>query len=104
MQHAAPILLLMGPPGAGKTAAIHVLASELKLQIQEWANPVMASGDSEFVPMDREDWRGELILDWIFLMCWGYKDVIVRQPFVFFYCSKESKTDIIITLITSLEN
>jgi cell cycle checkpoint protein len=63
MQHAAPILLLMGPPGAGKTAAIRVLASELKLQIQEWANPVMASGDSEFVPMDREDWRGELILD-----------------------------------------
>lgn len=34
------MLLLTGPAGAGKTATVHVLASELGLELQEWINPV----------------------------------------------------------------
>ena len=40
LQHQGPMLLLTGPSGAGKTATIHVLAKEMKIEVQEWANPV----------------------------------------------------------------
>ncbi|XP_061624261.1 cell cycle checkpoint protein RAD17 isoform X2 [Phyllopteryx taeniolatus] len=33
------LLLLTGPPGCGKTAAVQVLSSELGLRIHEWTNP-----------------------------------------------------------------
>lgn len=33
------ILLLTGPTGAGKTATVNVLASELGFEVQEWLNP-----------------------------------------------------------------
>jgi cell cycle checkpoint protein len=39
----APIILLTGPTGAGKTATIHVLAKELGIEVQEWSNPVVTS-------------------------------------------------------------
>ncbi|XP_061672090.1 cell cycle checkpoint protein RAD17 isoform X2 [Syngnathoides biaculeatus] len=33
------LLLLTGPPGCGKTAAVQVLSRDLGLKIQEWTNP-----------------------------------------------------------------
>lgn len=36
----APILLLTGPSGAGKTAAIHCLARHLGYNIREWVTPI----------------------------------------------------------------
>ena len=33
-------LLLTGSAGAGKTATIHVLATELGFEVQEWINPL----------------------------------------------------------------
>ncbi|KJE95562.1 hypothetical protein CAOG_06005 [Capsaspora owczarzaki ATCC 30864] len=37
------VLLLTGPPGAGKTALIRSLASSLRFEICEWVNPVRES-------------------------------------------------------------
>lgn len=34
------ILLLLGPPGSGKTATIKVLAQEVNCYVQEWSNPL----------------------------------------------------------------
>ena len=34
------ILLLVGPPGSGKTATVKVLAQEMNCHIQEWSNPL----------------------------------------------------------------
>uniref|UniRef100_A0A8C8VI82 Cell cycle checkpoint protein RAD17 n=1 Tax=Pelusios castaneus TaxID=367368 RepID=A0A8C8VI82_9SAUR len=34
------VLVLSGPPGCGKSAAIQILAKELNIQVQEWTNPV----------------------------------------------------------------
>ncbi|NXU57592.1 RAD17 protein, partial [Turnix velox] len=34
------ILLLMGPPGCGKTATVEILAKDLGVQVQEWINPI----------------------------------------------------------------
>ncbi|XP_062510170.1 cell cycle checkpoint protein RAD17-like isoform X2 [Corticium candelabrum] len=34
------ILIITGPPGAGKTATIKVLARDLCCQLQEWSNPI----------------------------------------------------------------
>lgn len=39
----APILLLTGPAGVGKTTTLKVLSKELNCQIQEWANPITAA-------------------------------------------------------------
>ncbi|KAK2189322.1 hypothetical protein NP493_109g05020 [Ridgeia piscesae] len=35
----APLLLLTGPPGCGKTATIQVLTREMAVEVQEWTNP-----------------------------------------------------------------
>ena len=40
------MLLLTGPTGVGKTAAIYALANELKCEVQEWSNPATDSYDS----------------------------------------------------------
>ena len=34
------ILLMIGPPGSGKTATIKVLAQEMNCYVQEWSNPL----------------------------------------------------------------
>jgi broad-specificity NMP kinase len=36
----APILVLTGPPGTGKTATMRVLAKELGFQLREWITPI----------------------------------------------------------------
>ena len=41
-----PMLLLVGPPGCGKTATIHTLAREMGCAILEWVNPVSDVGGS----------------------------------------------------------
>lgn len=41
------ILLLTGPTGAGKTATVSVLASELGFEVQEWINPLSDTEDEE---------------------------------------------------------
>ncbi|XP_078686635.1 cell cycle checkpoint protein RAD17-like [Branchiostoma floridae x Branchiostoma belcheri] len=35
-----PILLLTGPPGAGKTATVKLLSEQEGVEVQEWVNPV----------------------------------------------------------------
>ena len=45
------ILMLLGPPGSGKTATIKILAKECQFSIQEWINPnenVEYSSDKNF--------------------------------------------------------
>ena len=37
------MLLLTGPAGAGKTAAIRVLARELGCEVMEWSNPTTSN-------------------------------------------------------------
>ena len=48
----APLLLLTGPAGAGKTATLSVVARELGLELQEWSNPITAAfqrdGDTDY--------------------------------------------------------
>ena len=39
----APILLLTGPAGCAKTATLTCLAKEMKIEVQEWINPVSNS-------------------------------------------------------------
>ncbi|XP_010133686.1 PREDICTED: cell cycle checkpoint protein RAD17 [Buceros rhinoceros silvestris] len=34
------VLLLTGPAGCGKTATIQILAKDLRIQVQEWTNPI----------------------------------------------------------------
>lgn len=34
----APILLLVGPTGSGKTASVRVISKEKKVEVQEWTN------------------------------------------------------------------
>lgn len=46
-KHSSALLLLTGPAGAGKTATVHVLASELGLELQEWINPVTDTFNEE---------------------------------------------------------
>lgn len=41
------MLLLVGPPGCGKTATVHTLAKEMGCTILEWVNPVTDVGGSE---------------------------------------------------------
>lgn len=45
------ILLLTGPPGAGKTATLQVLAKEIGIEIQEWINPLNPV-QNDFVEFD----------------------------------------------------
>lgn len=63
IKHAAPILLLTGPAGVGKSAVMRTLCNELKVEIQEWVNPVASSGDSDFRPMEQEDFRERSSVD-----------------------------------------
>ncbi|NWI89100.1 RAD17 protein, partial [Pitta sordida] len=41
------VLLLTGPPGCGKTATLRILARDLGLQVQEWANPLSLDSTKE---------------------------------------------------------
>ena len=41
------MLLLVGPPGCGKTATVHTLTREMGCAVLEWANPVADVGGSE---------------------------------------------------------
>ncbi|XP_072028726.1 cell cycle checkpoint protein RAD17-like [Amphiura filiformis] len=53
-QTQAPVLLLTGPTGAGKTATVQTLAKEMRIEVQEWVNPVT----SVYNPDDRgTSWR-----------------------------------------------
>jgi cell cycle checkpoint protein len=47
------ILILTGPPGAGKTATVKVLVKELRCHLQEWSNPI--GQDAHHQPMASED-------------------------------------------------
>ncbi|XP_022097189.1 cell cycle checkpoint protein RAD17-like isoform X2 [Acanthaster planci] len=56
-QTKAPILLLTGPAGAGKTATIHVLAKQLQMEVQEWSNPNTMTYDPDRAVQDRQDFK-----------------------------------------------
>ncbi|EDO34493.1 predicted protein, partial [Nematostella vectensis] len=45
------ILLLTGPVGAGKTATIHMLQTELSFEIQEWINPLVTTDEVDYVKL-----------------------------------------------------
>ncbi|XP_071481845.1 cell cycle checkpoint protein RAD17-like [Diadema antillarum] len=47
----APLLLLTGQAGVGKTATIRVLADKLGLELQEWSNPVSSAFQTD-TPFD----------------------------------------------------
>ncbi|ELU17316.1 hypothetical protein CAPTEDRAFT_93455 [Capitella teleta] len=55
--HTPPVVLLTGPCGAGKSAAVKVIAKELNMDIQEWINPLQ--DDDQF---NREDYQKEYSL------------------------------------------
>lgn len=38
------MMLLMGPPGCGKTATLHALAKDMNFSILEWVNPITDAG------------------------------------------------------------
>ncbi|XP_013419387.1 cell cycle checkpoint protein RAD17 isoform X1 [Lingula anatina] len=50
----APVLLLTGPAGAGKTATMNVLSQEHNIEIQEWVNPLVTQ--FEEIAFNREDY------------------------------------------------
>ncbi|XP_038068442.1 cell cycle checkpoint protein RAD17-like [Patiria miniata] len=56
-QTRAPILLLTGPAGTGKTATVQVLAKQLQMEVQEWSNPDTAAYDPDRPMQDRQDFN-----------------------------------------------
>ncbi|XP_014670142.1 PREDICTED: cell cycle checkpoint protein RAD17-like [Priapulus caudatus] len=46
----AGILLLAGPAGAGKSTSVRLLASELRMEVQEWINPPTSTYRPEWTP------------------------------------------------------
>lgn len=45
----APILLLTGPTGCGKTATINVLCNVMNIKIVEWINPTDEDSEMSFM-------------------------------------------------------
>lgn len=40
LQPYAPILLLSGPTGCGKTTTLNILCKFMQIQVSEWVNPI----------------------------------------------------------------
>ncbi|KAL8598637.1 hypothetical protein ACOMHN_013520 [Nucella lapillus] len=59
-QRWAPVLVLTGPPGSGKTAVVRTVAEDLGLAVQEWTNPSAPGGDSQ---ADQADWAERSSVD-----------------------------------------
>lgn len=93
------ILLLTGPAGVGKTATMHVLASELGFELQEWINPVAdTTEESEY-----SNWR-----NWSQSQVKQFQDFILRAnkyPTLSIFSGKASQNAIKkIILIEDLPN